>query len=999
MAVHADGETATAGSYTGVTAAPASYSGFAATTLSADAVGGVMSGVAFRQLNASSEDAGAFTADTSSARHGALLVAIRPAGVPTLTQATYRFYDTGTESGSTALAAQDTGISVDTGAGDFTGVARVRLQSTTAVPVSAADNFNLQWDKNSDAAWADILPADKYQVVALTVALDGVTNDGAGQSFLGNGKKLTRARFYLDSNATTGSITARLYAHSGTYGSGGVPTGAVLAEATTRLNTALSSTLSWQWFDFDGTYTLGSGTAYFIVVYLVGVPTGSVLIGYDNGVRSHAGNGVIRTTAGAWTTSSNDWPFEVYTDDGIIPYDIPNLTDDAVTTNRLGAGSGSFVAGRVVEDGYLNGLGWTANNYTELVFPFKVLVANFVDTDVIRLRVVRNGAALDTYTVYATITISTPAAGPEGTSRVALIVGAQFTATKVAVNAAKPFLVISVKATDTKVAVGSAKASEVLGTKAAEVKIGVASAKSSPVGLSAAVGAKVVVAVDGTMKAVAALGTKITALKVAVAFADAYLIGSVKATETKVAVGTSKTSSAGALKATEVKTAIGSSTISVTDTARADGTKVTTIVTGSAIVVSTIAAKITAVRVALGSAESSLAIGSKVNIKSAKIFLTAAIKATQAKVAVGSVKSPVEAHARETAVKVGVSSNDVYLTGSAKEAASKLTSGASTGFALAWSRMDGVNVAGAVQAAMRVALSMGSKLTSSRLATAATNLSITGRTNQSGVKVASGSTDLVAVVSTKEAASRLATGSAKSAIANSAREAASRSTTGVATAFVIAWSKVDGVFVGGAVQTAMRVAASLGSRLAATKSVSGQSATTVVTGRTKMTGVKVVAGSGKLVAAEHIKVNTVKVAVGLFSVPAALTSRVTAVKVAVLSTRVGLTVYARSLFVKTIAGQAVTALVVRTRQLGVRIGVARAKAYLTFAATFLKQAFDDLHIADKVVDVTIQNVTTVTIQEVVASSLSVQRVMTVEVQKTSEATLNRIAVVNPKEVV
>lgn len=78
IAVGGDGEDATAGSYTGVTASPTNYSGDVVTAISQDAIGGVNGLVGFRQNAASSEDAGAFTADTSNARHAGLIIAIQP---------------------------------------------------------------------------------------------------------------------------------------------------------------------------------------------------------------------------------------------------------------------------------------------------------------------------------------------------------------------------------------------------------------------------------------------------------------------------------------------------------------------------------------------------------------------------------------------------------------------------------------------------------------------------------------------------------------------------------------------------------------------------------------------------------------------------------------------------------------------------------------------------------------------------------------------------------
>jgi hypothetical protein len=81
IAVGASGETSLTGSFTGVASAPANYTDYAQTGISADAIGGVEGAVAFRQLNAASEDAGAFSVDTSNAKNSALIIAVRPAPV------------------------------------------------------------------------------------------------------------------------------------------------------------------------------------------------------------------------------------------------------------------------------------------------------------------------------------------------------------------------------------------------------------------------------------------------------------------------------------------------------------------------------------------------------------------------------------------------------------------------------------------------------------------------------------------------------------------------------------------------------------------------------------------------------------------------------------------------------------------------------------------------------------------------------------------------------
>ena len=78
IAVGGSGETSTTGSFTGVASAPANYSDYAQSGISADVVGGVEGAVAFRQLNAASTDVGVFSVDLSNARNSALVLAVRP---------------------------------------------------------------------------------------------------------------------------------------------------------------------------------------------------------------------------------------------------------------------------------------------------------------------------------------------------------------------------------------------------------------------------------------------------------------------------------------------------------------------------------------------------------------------------------------------------------------------------------------------------------------------------------------------------------------------------------------------------------------------------------------------------------------------------------------------------------------------------------------------------------------------------------------------------------
>jgi len=77
----------------------------------------------------------------------------------------------------------------------------------------------------------------------------------------------------------TGTLVATLYAHSGTYGSTGVPTGSALATSASikcKLNRTSYALVT---FTFDGTYNLIAGTYYFICLEILAALMNTILCG------------------------------------------------------------------------------------------------------------------------------------------------------------------------------------------------------------------------------------------------------------------------------------------------------------------------------------------------------------------------------------------------------------------------------------------------------------------------------------------------------------------------------------------------------------------------------------------------------------------------------------------------------------------------------------------------------------------------------------------------
>ena len=115
-----------------------------------------------------------------TAGNGAIVAILQAiSGSPTVTQAAYRFYADGTESGSTALAAQNTATPVTISAGLTPVQLRVLVQSTSAAGLVATDTLALQVELNGSGSWSTIgsgsLHADYYDSAFL--AHDEVTTN------------------------------------------------------------------------------------------------------------------------------------------------------------------------------------------------------------------------------------------------------------------------------------------------------------------------------------------------------------------------------------------------------------------------------------------------------------------------------------------------------------------------------------------------------------------------------------------------------------------------------------------------------------------------------------------------------------------------------------------------------------------------------------------------------------------------------------------------------
>jgi hypothetical protein len=145
------------------------------------------------------------------------------------------------------------------------------------------------------------------------------TINGVGQSFTGNGDVVTAADFYLKKSGTpTGNATVRIYAHSGTFGTSSVPTGAALVSSETLDVSTLTTLYQHITFKFLDDFTAVNTTKYVVAIeYSGGDGSNFVQVGTDGSAPTHGGN--KSQLNGSWAAASGvDVVFEVWGDAVVV---------------------------------------------------------------------------------------------------------------------------------------------------------------------------------------------------------------------------------------------------------------------------------------------------------------------------------------------------------------------------------------------------------------------------------------------------------------------------------------------------------------------------------------------------------------------------------------------------------------------------------------------------------------------------------------------------------
>jgi len=154
------------------------------------------------------------------------------------------------------------------------------------------------------------------------VNIDAVA-EWVGQSFTGDGSLLSRAAFQLteQGNITGGTLVAKLYSHTGTYGTSSNRL-SLLATSEAINATDLPPTVEFTEFNFATAYKTIDNTKYVILIEVATTITGtsspSCRVWYDDSTPSHSGNKCTNTG----TDSGHDTNFRIWSDNNIV-----NTTD------------------------------------------------------------------------------------------------------------------------------------------------------------------------------------------------------------------------------------------------------------------------------------------------------------------------------------------------------------------------------------------------------------------------------------------------------------------------------------------------------------------------------------------------------------------------------------------------------------------------------------------------------------------------------------------------
>lgn len=172
----------------------------------------------------------------------------------------------------------------------------------------------------------------------------------AGQSFTGDGNDTEIATAYIKKVGSPNvNIVAKIFAHTGVFGTSSLPTGSVLATSNTVSTSTLTTSYQLIEFTFDTPYTTINGTKYCVIFeYNEFSATGNsdyIAFGADSSSPSHGGNLIYWQPVAYLADNTKDLCFYISVDVSTPLLDKLSGTDALFTNTTDGGDSDPFDSG------------------------------------------------------------------------------------------------------------------------------------------------------------------------------------------------------------------------------------------------------------------------------------------------------------------------------------------------------------------------------------------------------------------------------------------------------------------------------------------------------------------------------------------------------------------------------------------------------------------------------------------------------------------------------
>lgn len=231
---------------------------------------------------------------------------------------------------------------------------------------------------------------------------------------------ITRVFFRLKKTGSpTGNITAKVYAHTGTFGSSGTPTGAALATSSNVDASKLTTSYAVTEFYFPTPFEAVAGTNYFVSVELSGGDGSNNVQVEGDTTGSSPGNRAENT--GSWAAAAaEDLDYDIHTSPSL--YEIPGERFRGITHQiTVDTPTGTFQAVEPVSWSGGSGQMLAINSPTAATLMWIQLLTGVAPTD---NQVITGGQSGATAMVNVTVTERTLSMPFHGASTGSAIIGA-----------------------------------------------------------------------------------------------------------------------------------------------------------------------------------------------------------------------------------------------------------------------------------------------------------------------------------------------------------------------------------------------------------------------------------------------------------------------------------------------------------------------------------------------------------------------------------------------